>query len=613
MSVRVANALLIGRTSSRLLMGGVLAAACLAWPFPVRAGGPQGAVVRSDGSLSADALVQEALAAEVDGRDRDHDRWVQEARKQSPNYPAARWLDGQVLVGRRWIKIEEVPYLSSRDSKYQEYLRVRSTCGDNAPDQFRLGQWCAKQGLTQQARVHLTRVIQLDNNNAAARHWLGYKRIDGQWRAGAEIQQAEVQAKKLKGDLDRWTPVVQGIKRALSGSHPKQRDKARAQLRAIDTPAALPALEQILAGGSETEALCAAEAMSRIRGPEASLALARLAVRCEWDEARHQAAEQLKSRPLVEFVPPMLAAMSTPLKISETVESRFDGTPVALTETVSREDQAVTETVSVTTRDPGASGFLPGIFGLWGTGKPRPMPSWWPNPMESGDIPLGQLHAVADSYNPQIRELNQKIADALNDATGQRLSSDPRAWWSWWDQYNEVNPPEKPVVKYLDPRYQYDSQGHPVMESCFAAGTPVWTVDGPRPIEQIAVGDLVLAQNVDTGELAYKPVLRTTLRKPVELLTVRVGEDMIRCTGGHNFWVPGSGWTHARKLDPPTRLHGVAGAVEIDSVRPGSKEKTHNLVVADWNTYFVGRGKLLVHDVTLPGPTTTDLPGLKAP
>ena len=44
---------------------------------------------------------------------------------------------------------------------------------------------------------------------------------------------------------------------------------------------------------------------------------------------------------------------------------------------------------------------------------------------------------------------------------------------------------------------------------------------------------------------------------------------------------------------------------------PGPKVKTYNLVVADWNTYFVGRGKLLVHDITLPGPTTTEVPGLK--
>jgi hypothetical protein len=74
--------------------------------------------------------------------------------------------------------------------------------------------------------------------------------------------------------------------------------------------------------------------------------------------------------------------------------------------------------------------------------------------------------------------------------------------------------------------------------SCFAAGTPVWTVEGPRPVERIAIGDLVLSQNVETGELAYKPVLRTTIGQPVELVAVKAGEDTIQCTGGHAFWVP---------------------------------------------------------------------------
>jgi hypothetical protein len=60
-------------------------------------------------------------------------------------------------------------------------------------------------------------------------------------------------------------------------------------------------------------------------------------------------------------------------------------------------------------------------------------------------------------------------------------------------------------------------------------------------------------------------------------------------------------------------VHGVSGATVIDSVGPGPKVKTYNMVVADWNTYFVGRGKLLVHDITLPSPTTTEVPGLKTP
>jgi hypothetical protein len=43
----------------------------------------------------------------------------------------------------------------------------------------------------------------------------------------------------------------------------------------------------------------------------------------------------------------------------------------------------------------------------------------------------------------------------------------------------------------------------------FAAGTPVHTRDGPRPIESIAAGDFVLSQPEATGEREHKRVVRT--------------------------------------------------------------------------------------------------------
>ena len=38
----------------------------------------------------------------------------------------------------------------------------------------------------------------------------------------------------------------------------------------------------------------------------------------------------------------------------------------------------------------------------------------------------------------------------------------------------------------------------------------VWTLTGKRAIEKIKIGDSVLAQDVESGELAYKPVLGVT-------------------------------------------------------------------------------------------------------
>ena len=66
---------------------------------------------------------------------------------------------------------------------------------------------------------------------------------------------------------------------------------------------------------------------------------------------------------------------------------------------------------------------------------------------------------------------------------------------------------------------QYTPPPIPPNAECFAAGTLVWTKTGQRPIESLEIGDLVLAQNVDTGELAYKPVIGRTVRPPKRLVT----------------------------------------------------------------------------------------------
>ena len=132
------------------------------------------------------------------------------------------------------------------------------------------------------------------------------------------------------------------------------------------------------------------------------------------------------------------------------------------------------------------------------------------------------------------------------------------------------------------------------------------------PIEKIHAGELVLAQNYDSGELAYKPVLAPTVRPETPVLQVSAGGTVIKTSLGHPFWVDGIGWQMAKELKVGQRLHAIGGAVVIDDVREIERTDCFNLVVADFNTYFVGDAKLLVHDNTLRGPNTAIVPGLLA-
>ncbi|HVW00030.1 MAG TPA: polymorphic toxin-type HINT domain-containing protein [Planctomycetaceae bacterium] len=139
----------------------------------------------------------------------------------------------------------------------------------------------------------------------------------------------------------------------------------------------------------------------------------------------------------------------------------------------------------------------------------------------------------------------------------------------------------------------------------------MWTETGPVPIDQIRVGDRVLAQNAETGELAYKPVLHKSLGPKRQLIRVTAGDETLVCTYGHRFWVAGEAWIMARELTPKKLLHTATRSIPVESVSEGPEDETHNLVVADFHSYFVGKQAFLVQDLPLPRSTNCVVPGLQ--
>ena len=120
-------------------------------------------------------------------------------------------------------------------------------------------------------------------------------------------------------------------------------------------------------------------------------------------------------------------------------------------------------------------------------------------------------------------------------------------------------------------------------------GTMVWTTTGQVAIEKMHVGDLVLSQDPNTGELAYKPVLKTTIRPPSELVRLKIGQEEISTSGGHLLWVSGEGWKRSRHLEDGNPLHLIQGTKMITAKDKGGFAWTYNLVVADFHTYFIGK------------------------
>ncbi len=221
--------------------------------------------------------------------------------------------------------------------------------------------------------------------------------------------------------------------------------------------------------------------------------------------------------------------------------------------------------------------------------------------------------------NRRTEEMNARVMRTLSVATGQQLPATPDSWWEWWNEHNEIfvegtkqtrtlTRTEQVSIADRTLTLQGSGGGSQLTKDCLAAGTNVWTAGGPVAIDKLKAGDLVLAQESATGELGYKPVLQTTVRPASEL---KVGGEIVRTSGGHPFWVAGEGWIKARDLKAGMELHSVNGSVLVQSVERIHEEKTYNLIVADFNSYFVGDSMVLSHDNTLRESTDSVVPGLK--
>ncbi len=127
---------------------------------------------------------------------------------------------------------------------------------------------------------------------------------------------------------------------------------------------------------------------------------------------------------------------------------------------------------------------------------------------------------------------------------------------------------------------------------CFAAGTPVLTPAGPKLIEELKEGDLVLArdENYAEGDVLPKRVEKVH-RRTAPILELRVQDQVIRTTETHPFFVKEKGWTTAGELQPRDLLCTRKGYwVEVDSLLlTAATEPVFNLRVADYHTYFVGK------------------------
>ncbi|MBQ8142159.1 MAG: Hint domain-containing protein [Bacilli bacterium] len=135
---------------------------------------------------------------------------------------------------------------------------------------------------------------------------------------------------------------------------------------------------------------------------------------------------------------------------------------------------------------------------------------------------------------------------------------------------------------------------------CFKEGTIVKTEEGDKKIEDIKVGDRVLSKNPETGEIAYKKVTKLYRNETFFWFTIFLSKkESITTTLLHVFF-----WSNGEKrnaftlkqaanlVDDKGKIHPIKYVKLIHHLR--HDEKTYNIEVEDFHTYFVGQSGIWV-------------------
>ncbi len=584
----------------------------------VNEGGRLQAIHAADASRRNDAsgLVSDALRQEIDGDNAHRGALLREAHERAPQLASAYWHTGYVKHGSQWLRYDEIPKLAAQSQRLAAYRAARQSYPDTIDGQLALAGWCARCNLPTQQRVHLTRVLELSPDHISARTQLGYRRINGMWLTSFELEEQVNRATRRDRAMRKWIPKLLADRSAIVGRSARRRKRAEERLLAINASDATEAIERVFSSYNEETALLGVRMLSNNTGREATAGLARQAVYSPSESVRNAAIQELRSRSFDSFVPGLLSVMVSPTQTRRELYQDMSGRTL-YRHVFYREGQETAQ-MAVFETDYGPSlGHLDPV-------SRREI-------ARIRQIKAANLARAREDFvvrqNAIDQSFNERVCAVLTGATEQALPAEPDRWWQWWNQHNEVFVEgQKPVdaklvqskndVQFTAARIVRIDRNRPSpppprkRHDCLAAGTAVWTESGPRRIERIRAGDLVLSKDVDTGELSYKPVLRTTIRPREDLIRVEAADQPIDCTGGHPFWVSGIGWVKARDLKPGVHLHSVGGTTLTRSIGEAAAEPTYNLVVGDFHTYFVGETLILTHDNTVRRPTDAIVPGL---
>ena len=505
---------------------------------------------------------------------------------QVETFVSARNSPEQVYYAETWMTPESVAKRNQHNSLLAEYSAIRDQFPDSFEGQTELARWCNSRNLDAQCDAHLKRALVHNPESAEVRNRLGHVNVNGTWQTGEVLAEQNELALAAKRRFDDWQQPVEQIARLVNSRKKKQNDAGWQQLREINDPRSITALEVILAPVSETASLETLETINRFPEREATESLMRIAMTSRWPTVREQGLALLSGRNHYDFVPTMLKALVSPVSTRYIIAPSGNGN--VLYQYVLFQKNMETDVVRQ--------------FDL----LLRQNPAFFsPTVQQRLALDANSRAMMAEvsirQLNASIESVNREIQHALKTTTGADPGDSPEAWWDWWYLANEIYTSVRPVsYTRVQETQTTASPTIGTQGECLVAGTPIWTDRGPLPVESLKIGDRVLCQDINLQKLEYQIVLLPTVRPPTPTFRIQLDGELITASGGHLFWVTGLGWTKVRDLTTEMTLSTAGGnAARIQRIESGETVPLFNLIVDQQANYFVGANKVLSHDSTI--------------
>ena len=188
--------------------------------------GPSFGATADSKKADTEGLIASAAQAEARGDVSKSLEILHEIIRIDPENQRAHWQLGQIKVDKQWVAVEEAQRRTSADPLQGEYRERRAAVGDRAQEQLAIAKWARKNGLSDEAFYHWTRVLAADPKNAEALHALDLRWQNGRLMSREQIADHKAQMRNAKRAAERWAPKIVGWRRAVSGQDSAARDAA---------------------------------------------------------------------------------------------------------------------------------------------------------------------------------------------------------------------------------------------------------------------------------------------------------------------------------------------------------------------------------------------------